>query len=108
MAEWALMLALIHVTRLPEVEIGEQLLVLSCDLVGRMLADLMWLAGAGSCFGVDPGYGGRVKLDILYKRARGSRWLEELALETSLHDASVDLLVDASGNPVSIEFDARS
>jgi NADPH:quinone reductase-like Zn-dependent oxidoreductase len=99
MAYWAFALALIPVIYLSELEIGEQVLVLSNDLVGQILADLAWLAGAESCIGVDAEYGGATKQDNLSDPIHGPRWVKDLsALETTLSVPSVDLLIDASGD----------
>jgi hypothetical protein len=95
------LIPLIHVS---ELEIGEQVLVLSNNLVGQMLMNLVWLAGAGSCIGVDPAYSGVTDQSVYGEPSRNPQRIDSLsALETILPDLSIDLLIDATGDSVNLE-----
>lgn len=97
MALWALTLALIPVIHLSELEIGERVLVLSNSSIGRILADLVWLAGAGSCIGVGPAFADQA--GDISQASHGPQWVKDsTAVESVLPRASVDLLIDASGD----------
>lgn len=103
MAFWALALALIPAIRLSEFEIGERVLVLSNSLLGQMLADLTWLAGAVACLGVDPDCTSFAQHDNPSEPSRGPHWVEDLTRETTVPGAPVDLLIDASGDSVQLQ-----
>ncbi len=95
MAFWPFAITLIPAINLTEIEIGEQVLVLSNGLVGQMAADLVLLAGAGSCVVVDPTDAVASNPETL----PGIRYVKEMSdLDAILPDQSVDLLIDASGN----------
>ena len=79
-------------------------MVLSRDLVGQILSDLAWLAGAMSCVAYDPAYVDSGDSDAHAEPPIGPRWVEELsALEAVVPAKSVDLLMDASGDPVQLQ-----
>ena len=99
MAFWAFVLALIPAFRLSEIEIGEQVLVLSNNLVGQMIANVALLAGAGSCVVVDSTYVDAADPAMAFELPQGIRRVKDLsALDTLLPNLSVDLLIDASSD----------
>lgn len=104
MAFWPLVLVLMPAIRLSQLEIGERVLVLSSDLVGHILADSAWLAGAMSCVAHDPAYVDAGGSDSHTESSIGPLWVEDsLALEAVSPAKSVDLLIDASGDPARLQ-----
>ncbi len=104
MAFWVFALTLIPAIHLSEIEIGEQVLVLSNNLVGQLVGELAILAGAVSCVVVDPTYANAFEHTVTPEMPHGLQYVADLSdLDRILPDLTIDLLIDASGDSIRLQ-----